>query len=279
MNITSAEKTGYLDKSDFRTHLNYARRMALVCRGMTIAMNIRRPKSSLIEQYEHDVRRFAKLSELTSKSIESDWRYCEEDVAYSSICAPWIPVKCYYRLYYLEAIMLLLKGYDSGFKIDGHHKVRSILNAELRSKTIKYTTATDYLGVFEIHSCMNFKLKERSANIKNDFWRDEASTKAVLKLLARYKFENWKRDKNLRTREGQRIRQNFIVQDVSVFDYAYQMRLKANYKDLNFLDPDRISAEEAYSFVQAYQIFYLDYSKSLIEAIKRLYPEAEGFVI
>lgn len=278
MKFDSLDKVAYVDRSDFRTHLNYAKRMAVICRHMTITTNISLPDPVFIERFGEDVKRFGKLSALTAKSIDTDRQSCQESTEFSLICAPWLPVKCYYRLYYLEAILLLMKGYDAGFRSDGHHKVRSILNAELRSRTIKYNTQVDYLGVFELHDCYNFTLPSQSLNIKNGFWRDELSTKSILKLIARYKFESWKKDKNLRTADGKRLRGSFMVQNMSLFDYPYQMRLKANYKDLNFLDPDRVSAREAYDFIQAYYIFYSEYSKALASAIKVLYPKAEYFI-
>lgn len=269
--------TEYLDKSDFHTHLNYVRRMAKICHTMSITTNTKtgdREEASLSKE----VIRFAKLSELTARSIKSDVEYIEEDVEYSSICAPWFPVKCYYRLYYLESILLFLRGNDCGFKNSGHHTVRSVINAELRSRTVRYNTTTDYLGVLEIYECINFR-GNRSASIKKDFWQQDNATRSLLKLLARYKFESWKMDKNLHTAEGQRQKSTFNRQNISVFDYAYQMRLKANYKDLNFLDSNRISHSESKQFVDAYNMFYLSYSSALIDSIKSICPELESVVL
>lgn len=279
MQINDIQKISYLEKSDFHTHLNYARRMAVICKGMSITTNIeQRRVAQHIAQFQKEIERFARLSEMTAKSIASDWQYSKEDIAYSSICAPWIPVKCYYRIYYLEAIFLCLKGHDNGYRTDGHHKVRSVLNAELFSGTIKYNTPLNSLGVLEINECMNFPSISRHANIRKDFWKEEACTKAMLRLLARYMFENWKRDKNLYTLEGKAQRDSFLVRYISIFDYAYQMRLKANYKDMNFLDPDKISPDDAHAFIKSYLIFYLEYSKALINIISHLYPEGEKFL-
>lgn len=271
MQISGIGTTGYLDKSDFFTHLNYARRMAMICHGMNITTNTNHRNVERVV-VNKDMVRFAKLSELTARSIESDVDYIKEDIEYSSICAPWFPVKCYYRLYYLESILLFLKGNDCGFKSSGHHKVRSVLNAELRSRTIKYNTMTDHLGVLEIHECINFT-GGRSASIKKDFWKQDDATRSLLKLLARYKFESWKVDKKLRTAEGQKQKNHFNLQNISVFDYAYQMRLKANYKDLNFLDPERISPKESRQFVGAYNIFYSNYSTALVDSIRQICPD------
>ncbi|MBA7531657.1 hypothetical protein ES705_23872 [subsurface metagenome] len=77
----------------------------------------------------------------------------------------------------------------------------------------------------------------------------------LLKKLALYKIEDLRRRKNIkdwRTKTAREKRDKYLKSnDTNICDFFYWYRIKANYRDLEFLDKD-ISCDQYYDFYENY---------------------------
>ena len=101
------------DTSTFKTHLNYVKCMDELFIDCTITIDVQTTNQLDAKK----IAKFQKLADITQKSIDNEVNSIAQEAEYAHVVAPWLPVKCYYRLYYLESIFLfLLSGNEAVFK-------------------------------------------------------------------------------------------------------------------------------------------------------------------
>ncbi len=101
----------------------------------------------------------------------------------------------------------------------------------------------------------------------------------ILKKLADYQLEEFKRIKdirNFRSKKNRQIRQDFLATNtVNIFEFFYWYRIKANYRDLEFLNQE-ISDEEFSDFYQNYYQLAVSFYKCFRELINELSQKRFG---
>jgi len=106
-------------------------------------------------------------------------------------------------------------------------------------------------------------------NLRKNTFNIDARCKQILKKLVDYKVDDFKREKNIpnfRKKKHQAERDNFLKSNyVSIFEFFYWYRIKANYRDLEFLDTDIASP----SF-QDYYNYYFNLTMNTQAAFKQL---------
>jgi hypothetical protein len=221
-----------------------------------------------------DITRVKKLDTVTRKSIRKDIELAREDPAFAVIAAPWFPVKCYYSLYYLESILVhLIDGNVSGFGKGGHGGVRKrIYNL--------VSTGAMSLGVLELDRV--YTLTEIKAfppissgqNARHDYWTKSQCPNSVAKKLLDYKLHDAKLGNkwNLRTRRDREEQKQFILNGkLMLLDFFYWYRIKANYRDLDYIDFENgITEAEVLEYIEAYYYAYTHYRAQLLKRINIL---------
>jgi hypothetical protein len=124
----------------FKTHLNYIKCMTRLTEGLVINIHIS-PHTPLETRM---LVKFDTLARITTKSIQGEKDACDREKAYAQVASPWIPVKCYYRLYYLESIFFLFtrrfySGIFSGWPLPCQTKYNA---------TIKKWHSLTFLSIF-----------------------------------------------------------------------------------------------------------------------------------
>lgn len=255
---------------EFRTHLNYVKRLSAMGDSLELKLSItNESKLSSLPA----VRKFMGLSAITAKSIENDMTLCQTDPEFSRIISPWLPPKCYYRLYYLESILLyLINGDVSGFSAKaGHTSVRSRINDHFSKGNLVIKCDLYIPPVASLSNLLDFHVVLGEAT-RADFWRSERCTQSVLRKVAIYVKDDWTKKQGYenfakRTRRVERERY-LEKKEISIFDYFYQMRLKANYRDVDFLNLESASANDIHQYIIYYHKFYSAYARALKILIK-----------
>lgn len=256
---------------ELRTHLNYVKRLALVAETLTIKLS--GTNDGKLKQV-YGLQKFIKLADITKKSIDSDISFCQEEKEYARICAPWLPVKCYYRIYYLESSLLyLINGDISGFKSSGaHSRTGKQINAHIKSGKLIVESSERIPGVTSVDKCLSFTIKS-GENTQNSYWQNDKCIDSVMTKIAKYKLENWASTQgfnDFRTKTRREARADFLTrEEISLFDYFYQMRLKANYKDVDFLSLEAADSQDVYEYVINFHKFYEAYARCLSLLIKQ----------
>ena len=257
------------ETSTFRTHLNYIRCIDLLFINSSISVNIATSGKLVNSRMDS----FVKLAQFTKSSIKNDLSFIDQDSEYAQVVAPWIPVKCYYQLYYLESIFLfLLDGNTSGFSANGgHSKVREGMKRAIKDGKIRFST--DKLNeLYTARDALAFKASSGN-NVQKDYYKTDDCIGSVVKKVTSYKEKDWKersRIDNFRTKANKDKRNGFLDKEIVLQDFFYWMRIKANYKDIDFLDFDNINPTDAAHYIRSYISATDSYAKALTTAILQM---------
>lgn len=233
----------------FLTHLNYIKRMKSLFNGCTLTVCFRggaRPTS--------EMNRFWKLYKLTLKSIEKDIELAQEDSVFAVIAAPWFPVKCYYALYYLESILMyLIDGDPVGFRNGGHTGIRKKFYTLINTDAIAFSD-TGLNHVYSLTQIRDLPAIAPGRNTSESYWQKQECTDSIAKKLMEYKLHDAGRKWNLRTKKGQGEKKQFIdTGSLMLTDLFYWYRIKANYRDLDYIDFENgISEHEVLKYMRVY---------------------------
>jgi len=270
MEITAAMKAGYA--KDFHTHLNYAHCMVGMMHDVLLAV----PVNKSVQVNLADVKRFLKLAKLTKVSIEGEISSCRSEPDYVQIAAPWFAVKCYYRAYYLESCLIhLSSGSTEPFWNSGHHYVRKMIRTYCKVGYVK--TKLHHAEVVDCYaSALTHKIVS-GANLKQDYYLTEECVKSVRSKLAKYSVDHWKKNSphsSFRPLVARKELAAFISNgEVCLFDFFYQMRVKANYRDSDFLDFDKIKSSEGVEYIEQLKKATDKYCDALHFALKNTLKE------
>lgn len=254
----------------FRTHWNYIKCLNNLFTGLQITVNVATNThldSSL-------TRRFERLSQITHLSIQSELNACTQEVTYASVIAPWIPVKCYYRLYYLESIFLYYLCNDQcGFGVGGHSGVRKSLLDKLESGKITLVGRSS-AELSEVNTWEHANIFHTSpgSNIGGDYYLNPDCPKSIRKKITDYVRFDWmdkNHIKNFRTRRTQLLRDSDLKpKKLVLIDYFYWMRIKANYRDVDFLDFEHdVRAVDSFEYIKEFIETSEKYATALQDAV------------
>lgn len=246
MKFTPAMKAEY--SKEYTTHLNYTHCMVGMMHGLKITV----PVNKSVDVDLNSIRRFNKLAKLTEKSIDGEIENSKTEPDYVQVVAPWFAVKCYYRIYYLESMLIhLSSGSMSVFKNSGHSYVRKTIQAYCKAgyfqSHLKHAETVE-----SFHNALTHKITS-GRNLAQDYYLSEECVKSIRRKLTDYSVEHWKKNsefKNFRSKDAKAALNDYQSnRKLCLFDFFYQMRLKANYRDSDFLDFNKILSEDGIKYV------------------------------
>jgi hypothetical protein len=217
----------------FRTHHNYIRSLRQVMEGSTLShMDVKRITPAPIPLL------YAKknLINLTKKSLNDEANIVQKDQDYSYASTSWLPVKAYYLLFNMMMTIEYLFSLDPwSFKI-GHAACSTKFTTRLASGLITFSEPKlNFVydrRIFSYHEPAGANLRSPSLPYP--------SIMLALKKIAQYKLEDWKRSNRIPSFATQKHRlekEAFMRKfKVSIFDFPYQMRLRASYRDFAFIE-------------------------------------------
>ncbi|MFA5936129.1 MAG: hypothetical protein WC787_04750 [Patescibacteria group bacterium] len=244
--------------------MNYIKRMKSLFIGCTLTVCFgggTRPKT--------EMKRFWKLYELTLKSIEKDIELAQEDSAFAVIAAPWFPVKCYYALYYLESILMyLIDGDPMGFRNGGHTGIRRKFCTLVNTGAITFSD-TGLNHIYSLTQIRGLPAIASGQNTTRNYWQKAECTDSIAKKLMEYKLHDAGKKWNLHTKKGQEEKKQFIAAgSLMLTDLFYWYRIKANYRDLDYIDFENgISENEVLAYITIYRDAFECYRLLLVGEI------------
>jgi len=257
----------------FRTHWNYIKCLNYIFTDLQISVNV--STSSYLDP--EIAIRFERLSQITKLSTLSDLASCRQETTYASVVAPWVPVKCYYRLYYLESIFLYFLSNDRrGFRNGGHTGVRKSLLNELEIGHISLiNSSSSILSEISVwDTASNFNTSSGS-NISGCYFMYPDCHKSIRKKMTEYIKIDWmqaNRIENFRKLEARRLRDEKLKpKRFSLLDYFYWMRIKANYRDVDFLDFEQdVSSLDSFEYIKEFVETTEKYASALESTITQI---------
>jgi len=251
----------------FTTHFNYIKCM----NGMLYGVSVTPLISDAAVVNASKLNKFIRLARLTKRSINNELFLSKQQVEYSAIVAPWLPVKCYYRIYYLESALLHLTSGTEAVFMDGGHKFARNQFRELCRQGRIGSTNKQIERVVSVGDAIDHRIKSGS-NITSEYYLTTDCIDSVRAKIARDMELHWKLNKGWKrysTTTRKEARDNYRQgKYLCLLDYFYQMRLKANYRDVDFLDSQSATPEQCLAFIEFYVSATERYCSSLSASIK-----------
>jgi len=220
------------DRIDFKTHLKYTDLIVNLSHGLKISGTLT-PKLS-----KTDVAKLQdkiKLIRLTKTSIDNENAIVSFDKEYSTASVLWLPIKTYYLMYHLLCVIeCLLSGKLSSLTLK-HYDCVSLFTQMLERGEIKFSNPR--LNTTFDNTILNFtsKLGEHlRSNVSED-----VLYQLIMKKTAKEKVNNYKIVYGL---SGKKLKDKIRIKSfesnikISIFDFFHLMRLRMNYRNLNFID-------------------------------------------
>lgn len=208
---------------------------------------------------------------MTLNSLRGEYNTILQNPDYAELCVSWISVKSYYLIYNLLLVLdYLITGQESSFNLT-HSKSLSNFKNHLENNNLSFN-----VDIFnKNYSCFNaLKLKFMCGfNIKVINVNLQERATQILKKLVSYKLENLqikKSLKNFRTRKAKEIKDDFLKSEtVNMIEFFYWYRIKANYRDLEFLNKD-LTNDKFKEFYQNYFELTLNFLNAFNGLINKL---------
>lgn len=253
---------------DFMTHLNYVSCLNKISDGLSIGYNMNFKK-----RLKHDNQLDKKLTliELTRKNLEEEYKIISANPDYAEVCVPWVSVKAYYLLFNLLLIIKYLLSGDIASFISSHDRMLKDFKEYIKKKTLCFNKDL----VNHVHKAKDIqKIRFASGyNVKLTDVDLEKRFQQILKKLLAYKIEDFQRKSkivNFRKKKSKEERDSFIdASDINICEFFYLYRIKANYRDLEFLDKN-IGSNQFKDFYENYYGLTMNFYKALKDLINEL---------
>lgn len=250
--------------ADFITHLNYLDCLCHYSQNLSIISN--KVINGLITESRFVMKK-VKLIELTLDNIKEEYKKIQQFPDYSEICVSWIPVKSYYLFFNLLLLLEYLIEDDERIFSDDHKKVKDRFSDYLRRNILCF----NYPELNLSHSARNILSWSIPSgnNIRRASPNYQLLLKQAIKKLFDYKKEDFKRIKGIKSLRGNK-KINFLnTSSINVCEFFYWYRIKANYRDMEFVDSG-VPINEFYDFYQKYFQLTINFYNALKPMINNL---------
>ena len=242
--------TKYQTPPDFLTHLNYASCLNRFSKGLKLQCNKKIKKKIYKSKI---LAKKINLINLTLKSINGEYQAILKSPEYAELCVSWISVKAYYLIFNLCLILdYLITGQEHSFSLT-HTKLLFKFKDYIKRNEIIFNKKVFNLNLSCLNR-MNYKVK-RVSNIKTMNVNFAKRFMQIFKKLVDYKLEHFQIQegiKNFRSLKNRQKKTSFLTNNtVNICEFFYWYRIKANYRDLEFLNRNITSNQ--------FKDFYINY--------------------
>jgi len=217
----------------FRTHYNYIHCLKDLIQGTTLNYP---GIGQIIQAPLPFLDRKRNFIDLTRRSINDEARIVRLDAEYSYASTSWLPIKSYYLLFNLMLTIDYLITLDERAFRNGHARCSSGFTEKL--ETGKIVFGEPLLNIIYDQGIFSYR-PPSGTNLRQTILRN-SHRQQVMKKIAQYKLEEWQRSraipsfKSLRNRQAKSTYLDTFK--LSIFEFPYYMRLRANYRDFAFID-------------------------------------------
>ncbi len=220
---------------DFITHANYVEHL----NGMANDLKINYTKNIKSKiSHTNFIDKKLNLIKLTLRGLEIEYNAILDSPEYAIVCVSWISVKAYYLLYNMCLIFkYLITGNKESFN-SSHGKIIEEFKKYVEDGKLVFSQRK-FNKLYTCYDILKWKFKS-GANIRHTNVDDEERYMQIIKKLANYSQEEFKRKKkikNLRKIVDKKLHSNFLLTNkIGICEFFYWYRIKANYRDLEYLN-------------------------------------------
>lgn len=241
-----------LSHPEFMTHSNYLSCMKELSDGIKISTSLN-TEGQLGEP--RAVRKKVKLIELTLKNLEEEKNTIDQLHDYSMICVSWIPVKSYYLIFNLLLLLEYLLLDDENWLAAQHKEIRNKFRSQLLAGQLSFSDPS-MNQCFPANDILCWQIP-KSENLRRSSVNKEIRIKQIVKKIYEYNKEDFKRIRKIKRLSGSKLANFNNSCSICLFDFFYWYRIKANYRDMEFVDSG-VPLEEFYRFYSDYYVLTIN---------------------
>jgi len=207
-----------------------------------------------------------KLICLCLNALEKEREIISQVPEYAIVASSWVAVKSYYLLFDMLLVTKYLITCSHEAFNSTHAEIQNYLKKIIHNKCIYFNIE----GLNTNHK-IGAILKRKApsgANLKRININQQTRYYQVLKKLAKYRLDEYKRTKGIKHLSGKK-KNEFVSSEISINEFFYLYRIKSNYRDLEFLSKD-IDKHEFVDFYSNYFSLSLNYYNAFKSFINNL---------
>jgi len=231
---------------DFITHLNYVYCFNELSKNLKLDCRV--DIKNKIKESKYLIKKIH-LIELLRKNLQEEHKLILGTTSFAEICVPWITVKSYYLIFNLLLVLEYLITSDEHSFSSSHEGILKKLKMRIKNTNLVFNKSElnkNYKG----RSVLNWKAKPH-ANIKIINPNNRERFFQIIKILMRYRAEEFKRKKDIKTLNCKEGKDFLDKSSINICEFFYWYRIKSNYRDLEFLDK-KIDDDQFLDFYQNY---------------------------
>src|SRR5258706_1149167 len=220
---------------DFLTHKHYLDCLSGLSSGLSLTYH-KNVRSKIT--FSKTLSKKTGLIKLTKLSLDSEDRQITGTPDFSQVCVSWVSVKSYYLLFNMILVLkYLITGEEIAFNTT-HRNLLKEFTAYIKSVELVFSVQP----FNDVRQAVNIaKWKATSgANIRSTSFNLDERLSQIFKKLYDYDIEEFKRTQKIinirRKSDKQKVLVYITGLEVSLIAFFYWYRIKANYRDLEFID-------------------------------------------
>lgn len=246
----------------FKTHSNYVRYLSGATENIEFFFT-----NTLNKTFTEDkeLTKKVKLTDITLDNLYEEMNTINKLHEYAIVCSSWVSVKSYYVIFNLLIILNYLVCCDrKALMRPTHLSVNQKFKTNLTDGVYTFSNPI-FNSIYCTKEVHRFRFQS-GINLKNE---DKSRHLQIVKKLYEYTKDDYKRQLNLMSLRGGKKATFEKNTKICLFEFFYWYRIKANYRDLEYLEAD-VKVEDFYNYYSNYYKLIVNVSTALKNEINRL---------
>jgi len=248
---------------DFVTHANYLHFMSEISKDLVLSCNLKINNKITLDKR---VSQKLKLIELILENLKEEQRNIEKYPEYSIVCVSWIPVKSYYLIFNLLVLLEYLITCSNTYLTVTHHTLLNDLRRMLNDNILSFNKDI-FNHIYTVGDIESWKIPKWE-NVKKKDSNPELRLKQIIRKLSLYSKEEFKRTNKLNRLVGKK-KSEFGKSKINLCEFVYWYRIKANYRDMEFIDKG-VPVQEFVDFYNDYYDLSINFYLAINKCINNL---------
>ena len=262
--IESILNNNHEESPSFKVQYNYISCLNEHSKELKIENNLHLKRKI---RYDSELEKKVNFVRQIKNGLDREYNICLEKNDFSKTANMWIPMKSYYLMFNLWLVQYSIMK-DIGVNVS-HSKLIKYLKKSISDGEISFNKK-EFNTCYSHKETLDFRL--RKGEVLKKEYDNEKIFKSLLKKITKYKLDDYKRKykiKNFRSKKSKEQRDKFDNDKVNIIEFFYYYRIKANYRDLNFLDHN-IDDKNSFEFYRNYYELTINFYTAFKNLINNL---------
>lgn len=264
--------SAHFEHPDFVTHANDLHFMSECSTNFKLICNLKINKSSLLNK---KIYQKVKLLALTLENLVEEKNNIEKYPEYSVVCVSWVPVKSYYLVFNLLILLEYLATANDISLSLSHSALFKNFRTMLKNRDFVFDKEI-FNQICTAKEVASWKIPP-SENVRRNAADPGLRYKQIIKKLALYSSDEFKRTKKIKRLSGE-YKKEFEKTKINLCEFLYWYRIKANYRDMEFVDKG-VAVSDFVDFYNDYYNLSMNFYSAMKHCVNDLANKRTGEIL